>query len=121
MADMRTFVREPLLDDLSIRKIKGEIDLSGNVSCLVVIALDKTFNKLELGHVGTLVKYEIDASDRTTLPHHEHAGGRYCLLAKEAYCIHGDVRRKKHLLTVVKGIYRLKAMLDALGLLEVKG
>ena len=102
MAGTLTLACKPLPQRFCVLKLNREIDLSWNISCLIVIAFKKTRLELLLVNIQALIENKLTGSNRSALTHDKDAGGRDGLLAIEADDIDIDTRWKNDLLTVIQ-------------------
>lgn len=102
MAGTLTLARKPLPQRLRILKLDGKVDLSWNISRLVVIALKKARLELFLVNIKTLVENELAGANCSTLANDEDASGGDGLLAIETDDIDIDTGGKNDLLTIVQ-------------------
>ena len=96
------------------------VDLVGDVSRLVVVALHEGFGELGLGDIEALVEDELDRTDGPAFAHDEDAGSRDGLLAVEADEIDVHIGGEHDLLAHIEGGERLDPVLEAPCPLEVE-
>lgn len=102
MAGTLTLARKPLPQRFRILKLDGKVDLSWNISRLVVIALKKARLELFLVNIKTLVENELAGANCSALANDEDASGGDGLLAIETDDIYIDTGGKNDLLTIVQ-------------------
>ena len=120
MAGAFALARKPLPQRLCILKLDRKVDLSWNISRLVVIALKKARLELFLVDIKALIENELTGSNRSALAHDKDAGGRDGLLAIEADDIDIDTGGKNDLLTIVQAPDDLQTTLDACRALKIE-
>ena len=120
MAGTLTLARKPLPQRLRILKLDGKVDLSWNISRLVVIALKKARLKFLFVDIQTLIENKLAGSNRSTLTHDKDASGGDGLLAIETDDIDIDTGGKNDLLTIVQTPDDLQTTFDACRALKVE-
>ena len=75
MAGTLTLARKPLPQRFRILKLDGKVDLSWNISRLVVIALKKARLKLFLVDIQAFIEDELTSSNRSALANDKDTGG----------------------------------------------
>ena len=120
MAGTLTLARKPLPQRLRILKLDGKVDLSWNISRLVVIALKKARLELFLVNIKTLVENELAGANCSALANDEDASGGDGLLAIEPDDIDIDTGGKNDLLTIVQTPDDLQTTFDACRALKVE-
>lgn len=120
MAGTLTLARKPLPQRLRVLKLDGKVDLSWNISRLVVIALKKARLKFLFVDIQTLIENKLAGSNRSTLTHDKDASGGDGLLAIETDDIDIDTGGKNDLLTIVQTPDDLQTTFDACRALKVE-
>ena len=120
MAGTLTLARKPLPQRFRILKLDGKVDLSWNISRLVVIALKKARLELFLVNIKTLVENELAGANCSALANDEDASGGDGLLAIETDDIYIDTGGKNDLLTIVQTPDDLQTTFDACRALKVE-
>ena len=96
MAGTLTLARKPLPSASASSKLDGKVDLSWNISRLVVMAL-KSPIEVPLRRHQTLIENKLAGSNRSTLTHDKDASGGDGLLAIETDDIDIDTGGEKRL------------------------
>ncbi len=120
MAGTLALARKPFPQRLRILKLDGKVDLSWNISRLVVIALKKARLEYFLVNIKTLVENELAGANCSALANDEDASGGDGLLAIEPDDIDIDTGGKNDLLTIVQTPDDLQTTFDACRALEVE-
>ena len=102
MAGAFALGRKPLPQRLCVLKLNRKVDLSWNISRLLVIALKKTRLEFFLIDIEALIENKLTGSNRSALAHDKDAGGRDGLLAIKANDIDIDTGRKYDLLAIIQ-------------------
>ena len=74
-AVVASFLCQPLGQNLCVEKIDGQVNLCGNVSGFVVVALQEARDQLLLGNVQAFIQDKLNRADGTAFSHNKNAGG----------------------------------------------